>query len=260
VAAYRLGHSMIRPGYRLNDNDNTLLPIFAVAPNTIPDFPNGFPIGLDGFKAMDPGRGIDWGRFVDIDIRSYGTDNPADAATKRRLQFAYRLDTSLVTPLSFLPPSVASDPPPSLPQRNLIRSFELGLPNGQDVARAMHAPVLADKNILIGKAVDTPAAGDVLGPIDSIKGLEAFKKNCPLWTYILAEAFQNQEPVQIPVTESKTITTPRLGPVGGRIVAEVFLGLMFGDKASFLNLDPNWQPAQGPDYALKDFIKYALGL
>jgi hypothetical protein len=232
VAAYRLGHSMVRPGYRLNNNDNTLLPIFAVAPNTIPEFPNGFPIGLDGFKAMDPARGIDWGRFIDVDIRSYGTDNPADAVTKRRLQFAYRLDTSLVTPLSFLPPSVASDPPPSLPQRNLIRSLELGLPNGQDVARAMHAHVLADKDILIGKAVDNPAQGDVLGPIDSIQGLEAFKKNCPLWTYILAEAFRNQEPVQIPVTEGKTISTPRLGPVGGRIVAEVFLGLMFGDRNS----------------------------
>ena len=124
----------------------------------------------------------------------------------------------------------------------------------------MHVHVLADKDILIGKAVDNPAQGDVLGPIDSIPGLEAFKKNCPLWTYILAEAFQNQEPVQIPVTEGKTISTPRLGHVGGRIVAEVFLGLMFGDKNSFLNLDPDWQPAAGPDYALKDFVKYALGL
>jgi Animal haem peroxidase len=249
VAAYRLGHSMIRPGYRLNDN--TLLPIFPVT---------GFPTGLDGFKAMDKTRGIDWGRFIDIDIRSYGTANPADAATQKRLQFAYRIDTSVVTPLSVLPASVASDPPPSLPQRNLIRSFELGLPTGQDVARAMHQPVLADKDILIGKAVDAPGPGDVLGSIDSIKGLEPFKGKCPLWTYILAEGFQNQEPVRLPVTEDTTITTPRLGPVGGRIVAEVFLGLMFGDSNSLLNLDPNWQPALGPGYALKDFVGYALGL
>src|SRR4029077_12203141 len=28
VACYRLGHSMIRPGYRLNDDDSNLLPIF----------------------------------------------------------------------------------------------------------------------------------------------------------------------------------------------------------------------------------------
>jgi hypothetical protein len=50
-----------------------------------------------------------------------------------------------------------------------------------------------------------------------------------------------------------------LGPVGGRIVAEVFLGLMFGDNNSLLNLNPDWQPQQGAHFALKDFVKYALG-
>ena len=97
-------------------------------------------------------------------------------------------------------------------------------------------------------------------PSIPLTGYRYSRGNCPLWTYILAEAFHNQELVQIPVTEGKTITTPRLGPVGGHIVAEVFLGLMFGDNASFLNLEPNWQPPQGPGYVLKDFIKYALGL
>ena len=46
--------------------------------------------------------------------------------------------------------------------------------------------------------------------------------------------------------------------MGGRIVAEVFLGLMFGDRQSYLNLDPNWRPPN-PNYALKDFVEYALG-
>src|SRR5205807_5874726 len=68
VAAYRLGHSMIRPGYRLNDNDATLLPIFPVPSQ-------GLTQGLTGFTAMDPDRGIDWGRFIDADIRTYdGSD------------------------------------------------------------------------------------------------------------------------------------------------------------------------------------------
>lgn len=251
VASYRLGHSMIRPGYRMNDDNSTLLPIFPVPP--------AFPSGLTGFQAMAANRGIDWGRFIDVDTRSYGTDNPADASTRRRLQFAYRIDTSVVTPLSMLPANVASDPPPSLPQRNLIRSFELGLPTGQDVARAMNVRVMDDKDILIGKAVDKPETGDVLGPIDKVKGLEPFKGKCPLWTYVLAEAALHQAPVQIPVTEGNTITTPRLGPVGGRIVAEVLLGLMFGDNDSYLNLEPTWQPASGTGFALRDFVKYALG-
>jgi hypothetical protein len=158
-----------------------------------------------------------------------------------------------------LPKSVAPDPPPSLPQRNLIRSFELGLPSGQDVARAMKVVPLKDDEIMIGKAVDKPGQGDVLGTIDSIPELKVFKGNCPLWTYILAEAARNQEKVKIPVKEDVTVTTPRLGPVGGRIVAEVFLGLMFGDPDSMLVLDPVWQPPAGPTYALRDLVKYALG-
>ena len=255
VAAYRLGHSMIRPGYRLNDA--VLLPIFPVSKKIDP--PDGIADGLTGFRAMDPARGIDWGRFIDVDIRSYGVDNqPPDDPTKKRLQFAYRIDTSLVTPLSDLPPSVAANPP-SLPQRNLIRSFELGLPSGQNVARAMRVTPLKDDEITIGKAVDSPGPGDVIGTIASLPALSVFKGNCPLWTYILAEAARNQEPVKIPVLEDKTITTPRLGPVGGRIVAEVFLGMMFGDKNSLLNLEPHWQPLSGQNYKLRDFVKYALG-
>ena len=226
------------------------------------DIPAGIPDGLTGFREMAKNRGIDWGRFIDTDVRSYGTDNAKDPSTKKRLQFAYRIDTSLVTPLSVLPETVASDRPPSLPQRNLIRSFELGLPTGQAVAHAMEVSPLADEEIKIGKAVDDPQGGkdpDVKGSIASIPELAAFKGKCPLWTYILAEAFNHQEKVEIPVTEKKTLTTPKLGPVGGRIVAEVFLGLMFGDNDSFLNLHPNWQPTIQRDFRLKDFVRYALG-
>jgi Animal haem peroxidase len=268
VAAYRLGHSMIRPGYRLNDDDGTLLPIFPIPPNKIPDIPAGILEGLTGFQQMAANRGIDWGRFIDLDgdVRPYGDDpdkvKPANAAMKSRLQFAYRIDTSVVTPLSFLPSSVASDPPPSLPQRNLIRSFELGLPTGQDVARAMHVKHLDDADIVIGKAVDAPKGDDVRGNIASIPELAAFKGKCPLWTYVLAEAFHDRTNIDIPVKEQKQISTPQLGPVGGRIVAEVFLGMMFGDNDSFLVAEPNWTPSirnKGTNFELRDLVAYAIG-
>jgi hypothetical protein len=253
VAAYRLGHSMIRPGYRLNDNDQTLLPIFPVRSQ-------GLNEGLTGFRAMNPNWGIDWGRFIDIDTRSYGGDaDPPDGPMKQRLQFAYRIDTSLVNPLGDLPPEVAESPS-SLPARNLLRSFQLGLPSGQEVARSMRVTPLKDDEIMIGKAVDKPGEGDVIGTIDSIPELKVFKENCPLWTYILAEAGRHQETVEIPVTEKKEITTPRLGPVGGRIVAEVFLGMMFGDDDSLLKLDPKWYPPSNPQFQLRDFVRYALGI
>ena len=246
VAAYRLGHSMVRPGYRLNDN--VLLPIFPIDPKIAP----GFPEGLTGFRAMNPTFGIDWGRFIDTDIRTY---DGSPAENHKRLQFAYRIDSSVVTPLSILPSSVASDPPPSLPQRNLRRAFRLALPSGQQVAKAMDIKPLADKDIVIGKGTDSPDpdAKNILAVS------KVFAGNCPLWTYILAEAVLHKESVKIPVKENITITTPRLGPVGGRIVAEVFLGLMFGDSNSLLSLDPKWQPPSGPNFTLKDFVKYALG-
>jgi hypothetical protein len=72
-------------------------------------------------------------------------------------------------------------------------------------------------------------------------------------------ALYTQEPVKIPVNQDVTITTPRLGPVGGRIVAEVFIGLLAGDANSLLSLDLTWRAKSGPNYALKDFVNYALG-
>jgi len=266
VAAYRLGHSMIRPGYRLNDDDGTLLPIFPLPSKGLPD-------GLTGFQAMAKNRGIDWGRFIDLDgdIRAYGEDpdkvKPATADMKRRLQFAYRIDTSVVMPLGGLPSSVAGDPPPSLAQRNLLRGFELGLPTGQSVAKAMKITPLTDDEIIIGKAVDKPGAGDVVGQLSKLPQLAAFKGRCPLWTYILAEAASNRTKLDIRVKPAMKISTPQLGPVGGRIVAEVFLGMLLGDNDSFLAAEPDWMPFirnkerkdNGEGFALRDIVAYAIG-
>jgi len=250
VAAYRLGHSMVRPGYRLNDEIR--LPIFPVPGQ-------GFPEGLTGFRAMKTEYGIDWGRFIDVDVRAY---DGSDDDKRKRLQFAYRIDTSLVNPLAHLPAEVASHPS-SLAQRNLLRAWSLGLPSGQAVARAMGVEPLHDDDILIGKAVDEPDPST--GPIAAVS--PAFEGNCPLWTYILAEAALHPDPVPIPVKENAEvpekvavrINTPKLGPVGGRIVAEVLLGLLFGDRNSFLSRDPRWHPENNRGYALSDFVRYALG-
>ncbi|HEY0701926.1 MAG TPA: heme peroxidase family protein [Candidatus Acidoferrales bacterium] len=263
VAAYRLGHSMVRPGYRLNSDAHNLLPIFS----TPESLEAGFPHDLAGFQKMASDRAIDWGRFIDIDDRPYGSDEKLHDKEKEkkrlhenahRLQFAYRLDTSVVFALSNLPiPSVVAAPPPALPVRNLIRGWRLGLPTGQHVARAMGHTPLEDKDIRIGKGVDKQDPKDP--PIIPINRVDpVFAQNCPLWTYILAEAMHHQIKVKIPVEREISITTPQLGPVGGRIVAEVFLGLMFGDNHSLLSSNPTWTP-DNKNFALKDFVNYALG-
>ena len=254
VAAYRLGHSMVRPGYRLNDA--TLMPIFPLPTAVEP----GFPEGLTGFRRMTQDWGIDWGRFIDIDERSYGSMKINEAnkvANFSRLQFAYRIDTALVDPLKNLPASVVGNPPPSLAFRNLKRGRQFNLPSGQAVAKAMGVTPMADAEILIGQGVDKP--DKPLKDIVKVAG-KAFAGNCPLWTYILAEAMHNHQKPDptIPVTEKIKISTPQLGPVGGRIVAEVFLGLLFSDPSSYLHKNPGWTPKEGANYRLKHLVAAAL--
>jgi hypothetical protein len=52
----------------------------------------------------------------------------------------------------------------------------------------------------------------------------------PLWFYVLREA-------------ERTQNGERLGPVGARIVTEVFIGLMQGDHTSYLRQDSAWKPS-----------------
>ena len=50
------------------------------------------------------------------------------------------------------------------------------------------------------------------------------------------------------------------GPVGGRIVAEVMIGLLAADPSSYLNRRPRWQPtfgASGGEYQITDFLRFA---
>jgi hypothetical protein len=69
--------------------------------------------------------------------------------------------------------------------------------------------------------------------------LAKFNVNTPLWFYILKEA-------------EVRCQGKKLGPVGGRIVAEVLLGLLDGDPQSFLNVDPLWQPKKDQFGATQD--------
>ena len=52
----------------------------------------------------------------------------------------------------------------------------------------------------------------------------------------------------------------RLGPVGGRIVAEVLIGLLQSDPASYLVAQPGWQPTlqkPGGGFRMVDFLRFA---
>jgi hypothetical protein len=123
------------------------------------------------------------------------------------------IDRRLSTPLLNLPDTVVGPGAPavrrSLAIRNLERGFSFALPAGQTVARAMGVDVVPDS--------------DLWKNVPGGAGL------APLWFYVLAEA------------EALT-GGEHLAGIGGRIVTEVFLGLLQGDQASYLNHEPRWTP------------------
>jgi hypothetical protein len=134
------------------------------------------------------------------------------------------IDSNLVPPLHELP---VVDGETSLPFRNLLRGVRLGLPSGQDVAR-----YLGVQPVLSGTDLGAP-------------------EPTPLWFYILKES-----------ELTPGIDGHHLGPVGGRIVGEVLLGLLEGDPLSFYSVDRGWQPTvpdQDGDGVIRvgDLVRFA---
>lgn len=143
-----------------------------------------------------------------------------------------RLDTHLSTPLFELPlGAIASGAPPtSLAERNLLRHLTWAVPSGQAIAAAIGAPALARAQ-LAGLAAFHPR----------------FAASTPLWYYVLKEAEVSGQGVQ-------------LGPVGGYLVAEVFLGLLQSDPDAYVNEQPDFQPTWGAlpgDFRMTDLLNFA---
>ncbi|MFT4120089.1 peroxidase family protein [Bradyrhizobium sp.] len=235
AAAYRFGHSMVRPGYRLSE---TIKPLSIFGKNENED--------LRGFRKFPSNWAIDWNLFMDLEER--------DPSNTTRTQLAYKIDTSLVNPLGHLPRSIGFDPA-ILAQRNLLRGWRMRLPSGQAVAEAMGLEPLKDKEIRIGKF--TGAKDDIVATIDEID--PAFKGNCPLWTYVLAETVEVKVPLKTTRGEKK-IKTRKLGPVGGRIVAETIVGLLAHDSQSYVSQNPLWKPAKAikGKFGLRELMLTAL--
>jgi hypothetical protein len=83
----------------------------------------------------------------------------------------------------------------------------------------------------------------------------------PLWYYILREA--EFFGVTKNVNEAGVcFGGQHLGPVGSRIVAETFIGMLFYDKNSFLHCQPAFKPhpkiSGGKPLTLDGLITYAL--
>ncbi|MDF0675507.1 MAG: heme peroxidase family protein [Nitrospira sp.] len=224
VAAYRFGHSQARPSYRLNFGAAPGSEFFAFIFDDSADPNDPDPNDPDP-NDMRGGKRAPR-RYIDWQTFFRFDEN---------FKPNKRIDSKLSTPLMLLPgsrgpaPGLPNDGVQSLASRNLMRHVNFGIPSGQAIAQVMGAQVL------------TPVQLADLAPF----GME---RSTPLWYYILKEAEVFEHGL-------------RLGPVGSRIVGEVFIGLLQADKDSYLSVNRNWKPtlpsAKSGDFEITDLLNFA---
>lgn len=285
-AAYRFGHSMVRPSYALNDIVGTKLPPPNTTPKRIPIFKDGGgPLDdLRGFRRIPDEWGIDWGYFLDLPGKP-----PQAQQGSGTLQPAYRIDTLLVDPLKSLVDKDHAGLPPikrNLAFLNLLRGSRLRLPTAEQVAERMvvgdftaaRFPFLKPEEIWCAgsrreKPFGKPANESGLDvPRNARKPLlEKFKGNTPLWYYILREAewYGTWDAGDTPDTPqdqrgmNDMFGGHHLGPIGSTIVLETFMGLLMGDSGSYIH-QAGWRPmapivnGDPEKFELKDLIEWAL--
>lgn len=158
-----------------------------------------------------------------IDWSLFFTGVTGDSSKTQR---ARALDTRLSASMSKLPATIDQDRS-SIALLNLRRGQVLGLPSGEDVAAAVAS------RLDVG---DLPAVDTGLS------------HSAPLWFWILKEAEVRG-------------AGAHLGPIGGRIVAEVLVGMAARDKSSWLRAKPDFVPVFGSTpghFAMADLLQMAL--
>ncbi len=179
------------------------------------------------------GQFLDRDMMFDMTSRLGHPTNPRTVTNARTPEFD--LDTvygagPVGSPLVTIP---AGTPPTSLSQRNLLRHLTWSLPSGQAIARHIGAPLLNPADLA-----------------DAARISKSFATSTPLWLYVLREAELTQDGLH-------------LGAVGGRIVGEVFIGLLETDPDSFINAQPDFVPTlptqtgNGEDFRMIDFLTFA---
>jgi hypothetical protein len=235
VAAFRLGHSMIRENYQWNARF---------------DSESGIPGSLDllfEFSATSGQLGgdlrlpsnwiADWRRLYDFGE----ADKPGLVVPAAKFNRAMRIDTRLADPLRTLPGFAADED--NLAFRNLTRATMVNLATGPQMAT-----FLKGKGVTLTKLTKAQIRDGKNGA--ALDGLtqaqrDALLRNTPLWFYILREAELN---------------AGRLKGVGARIVAETFHRAIEGSRTSIL-ADPAWRPTLGPDnktFRMVDLLLFAF--
>lgn len=238
VAAYRLGHSMIRVQYNWNRifkvggfTPGLLVLLFSFSGTSGTLSPPGTPPENEN-EQLPSNWTVDFRELYDFtEVGRTDLTVPEGGPN-----IAMKIDTQLVDPLKTLPDGSIGDPSVTpidrnLAFRNLMRANMVDLASGQQMASLMGL---------------TPIA-----PAKLIKGLPASLKeigtHTPLWYYILREAELNGG---------------KLTGVGGRIVAETFHRAMEGSVHSIVR-DPSFRPRAlvtnpGDRFDMTDLLLFAF--
>lgn len=155
-AAFRFGHSMVRPEYALNDS--FALPLFRLFTTN---------------QKLEAPNAIDWNAFFTPDSKGGQNAMPIDAKFAPRMQRVEPLDESF--------------DPVNLMITNLLRGSSSGLPTGLQVAAEIYRcpaqTLLQDHKPWFREY----ATSDFAGLIDETGGCSDLDK-LPLWPFILIEA------------------------------------------------------------------------
>ena len=239
VAAFRLGHSMIRRDYNWNkefdDGSGALFLLFAFS-GTSGDLGNGVRLPSNWIA--------DWRRLYEFEQAALQV--PANKFNRAR-----RIDTLLSNPLKELPPgSFGAKQPPgdaieaNLAFRNLARAKMVELATGQGMAARLQSKGVAVTPLTKAQIRDG-AGGATLSGL-SAQERTAFLDHTPLWFYILREAELNGG---------------KLTGVGARIVAETIHRAIQGSRFSIMK-DTAFKPSLGPNapakFDMRDLLFFAF--
>ena len=241
IAAYRLGHSMIRAAYNWNirfDNGSGTLDWLFIFSATGGD--------LGGFDRLASNWIADFRRLYD-----FKEAGRADLAVPAgQFNRAMRIDTALVNPLQNLPtgsfggpPVGLNDPRANLAIRNLRRAKMVKLATGQQMVTFMKSKGV-NVTKLTAAQIRNGSGGATLDTLTAPQRA-AFVANTPLWFYILREAELNGG---------------KLKGVGARIVAETFHRAMQGSQFSIVR-DQAFKPSLGPNdstFRMVDLLLFAF--
>ncbi len=240
VAAFRLGHSMIRPVYDWNRR-----------------FPRGIGFleymfqfsaaggDLGGLDRLASNWLADWRRMYDFRAGGHPALAPPGA-----VNLAQRIDTTLTDPLKNLPPSTFGggagipfdDRRRNLAFRNLTRGSMLQLASGQQMVTKLRAAGVAVQPLTRRQILQGSGGVKVAGL--SARQQDALVAHTPLWFYILREAETGDG---------------HLRRVGARIVAETFHRAMEGSRFSLVR-QPAFRPSlgRGDDFEMTDLLFFAF--